>query len=189
MLCTLAFSSCQKNYEKLIEGSWLVNVDKSYYVNDGNRNYFGDAKNGAPFIRIQFEKGVFYMDDGQKRVDDGKYHIDKDVIYIKGDGAQISTMNNTTLVLESAEVHIELDRINYDWFRMFFLNINCLLPSWLWLIILYIVSPIVYITMCFIFDKDLNYKWWMYLLYVFLTFLIVDVDVFYAIISFLGSIF
>lgn len=140
---TILFSSCQKNYEKLIEGCWQVNVDKSYFIEKGKRSYFDD-ESGAPFYLIKFENGSFvtnnennntttdptsdkgHHDDYDLQVqellnsfhiiDNGKYHIDKDSLFSKEGVAYIYKMNNSTMVLENTEVHIEFDRIDCNYF-------------------------------------------------------------------------
>lgn len=141
LFCTMLFSSCQKNYEKLIEGCWQVNVDKSYFIEKGKRSYFDD-ESGVPFYLIKFENGSFVTNNEKKSnntdptsdkwdyddyalqellnsfhiIDNGKYHIDKDSIFSKEGVAYISKMNNSTMVLENTEVHIEFDRIDCNYF-------------------------------------------------------------------------
>lgn len=138
LFCTMLFCSCQKNYEKLIEGSWQGIVEKSYYIEDGKRNYFGDERNGTAFFRIELEDGLYELLWGysqvEKTIDKGKYHIDKDMVFIKGEPACISKINNKTMVLENSEVHMEFDRINYNSILMFFKNIQCS-PLWIRIVV------------------------------------------------------
>ena len=139
LFCTLLFSSCQKNYEKLIEGCWQVNVDKSYYIENGTRHYLGDESIEALFFLIKFENGFIITNNGNKStnpsslfereleklwnsfdifdiIDNGKYHIDKDSLFCPRATFQISKIDRRTAVLENAKVHIELDRIDSDFF-------------------------------------------------------------------------
>lgn len=157
LFCTMLFSSCQKNYEKLIEGCWQVNVDKSYYNEKGTRHYYGDESIEALFFLIKFENGFIITNNGKnnksanstsedfqqsgglyddndyarkelwnsfdieepkitKAFDNGKYHIDKNFLFCQRSTFQISKIDRRTAVLENAEVHIELDRIDSDFF-------------------------------------------------------------------------
>lgn len=157
LFCTMLFSSCQKNYEKLIEGCWQVNVDKSYYNEKGTRHYYGDESIEAHFFLIKFENGFIITNNGKnnksanstsedfqqsgglyddndyarkellnsfdieepkitKAFDNGKYHIDKNFLFCQRSTFQISKIDRRTAVLENAEVHIELDRIDSDFF-------------------------------------------------------------------------
>lgn len=165
LFCTMLFSSCQKNYEKLIEGSWQIVAEKSYYVENGERNYFGDERNVVPFFRIQFEDGFYKLlygyAQGKKNVDKGKYHIDKDMVFIKGAPAHISKMDNKTMVLENSSVHLELDRIDHDSFIMFFKNILCS-PFWVRIvacIILLVLSFVLYVLSGKVGEGE-NNSWW-----------------------------
>ncbi len=163
LFCTMLFSSCQKNYERLIEGSWQGIEERSYYVANGKRHYLGDEGDEAASFRIQFENGFYNLlwgySHGKETADKGKYHIDKDMVFIKGDPARISKMNNTTMVLENSEVHIEFDRIDYNPFLMFLKNIQCS-PLWIRIvvcIVLLVLSFVLYILGGKV--KDDN-SWW-----------------------------
>lgn len=148
MLCALAFSSCQKNYEKLIEGEWQSKADVSYFVEKGKRNYFSDDKKGEMTIKLTLGNMNMLSEEGYlvnnvynvAEKMNGPYHVDKDEIFIGGDHIHIVKVNNTTMIWERTgdefdSFHIEFVRIENDPIRMFFANIWYSIPIWVWIII------------------------------------------------------
>ncbi len=141
LLGLLLFCSCQTNYEKLIRGKWNVDVDKSYYINKGQRIYLSDiASQGKAQFQF-FDNGIVSFKDEMREENVVRYHLEKDFLYIDGHTLHIVKMNNKRMIYEdergsddSEFDHVELTRVDYNAFDMWCINIKCHVPWWIWVL-------------------------------------------------------
>ncbi len=129
--CVLAFCSCQNNnYSELIVGTWELDKGTSYVVRHNKREYFdeyGKNKGGNDkyYYRFSFSdastrdvRGEEYFGPQPPKINQSKYHIDGDNIYIEGTRFHIVELNKTRMILEEyddeEESHVEFHKINND---------------------------------------------------------------------------
>lgn len=108
----MLFSSCQKNYEKLIEGCWQVDVDKSYYIEKGKRSYFGD-ESGVPFYLIKFENGSFVTNNEKNNKStnpNSKKGQQSSELYDDNDYA-LQELLNSFDIIDNGKYHIDKDSL------------------------------------------------------------------------------
>ena len=96
LFCVLAFCSCQNKYSELIVGTWELDKGTSYVVRHNKREYFdeyGKNKEGNDkyYYRFSFSDastrdviGEECFDSQSPKINQSKYHIDGDNIYIEG---------------------------------------------------------------------------------------------------------
>ena len=143
LICSF-FCSCHPNYEKLIPGKWRVDVDASYNVEKGKRNYFSEVRKDKLVCDIEFlDNGEVLLKQGNGETAKVKYHFDGDYFFIGGDGAHVLKMNSKRMIIEGNEgdpydfVHAELDRVDYDSWSMWWKSMRCHVPWWVWAIVLF----------------------------------------------------
>ena len=128
--CVLAFCSCQNNnYSELIVGTWELDKGTSYVVRHNKREYFdeyGKNKGGNDkyYYRFSFSdastrdvRGEEYFGPQPPKINQSKYHIDGDNIYIEGTRFHIVELNKTRMILEEydeEESHVEFHKISND---------------------------------------------------------------------------
>ena len=90
MLCALAFSSCQKNYQKLIIGKWSIDAKASYFVDNDKRKYCDEYPNDKYMMEFFDDGKVEILSGNEKKK--GLYHFDGDYYYVEGEAIHIVKM-------------------------------------------------------------------------------------------------
>lgn len=128
-LCVLAFCSCQRDYTKLIVGTWELDKEASYETRQGKRHYY-DEQIKNPDEGTKYHHRISFSDastrDVRVEIDDphhpetkqSKYHIEGNNVYIDGERLNIVELNKRKMIIEGHDedesVHSEFHKISND---------------------------------------------------------------------------
>lgn len=149
VICVLSFCSCQKNYQKLIIGKWLVDDDASYIVEDNKRQYYGNLEKDElihDFEILEWSDGMaieWWKKNGKgiRAV----CHVDSASLVAGEYVFHILSLNGSKMVLNAPEyfssdfAHIELKRFDCNPVSAWILNIKCSIPIPWWAQIIIII--------------------------------------------------
>jgi hypothetical protein len=137
-LCVLAFCSCNKDYDKLIEGEWELDKKASYVLKGGDTCYYSpyDSIAGNYSYRESFEDGnyrpFFVLTNEERQYGKSKkYNIVQDSIYFGTDSVPITRksrivkINKGKLIQEGYNnsnnfFHHEFNKVGFSWVSYIF---------------------------------------------------------------------
>lgn len=133
-LCVLAFYSCQRDYTKLIVGTWELDKEASYETRQDKRHYYDEQiKDSADYAKYYYkitfsdaatrDVTVEYADTRNSKARQSKYHIEGDNIYIEGERIHIVELSKRKMILEGHDedesAHSEFHKISNDSLSIF----------------------------------------------------------------------
>lgn len=133
-LCVLAFYSCQRDYTKLIVGTWELDKEASYETRQDKRQYYDEQiKDSADYAKYYYkitfsdaatrDVTVEYADTRNSKARQSKYHIEGDNIYIEGERIHIVELSKRKMILEGHDedesTHSEFHKSSNDSISIF----------------------------------------------------------------------
>ena len=146
----LSFCSCNKDYDKLIEGEWEMDPKASYVLKGGDTCYFSyDSIYGKYSYGESYEDGNFrpffvLTNEERQYGKSAKYNIVQDSIYLSRDSVSITGKSRLVKITKGKLIHegyngrnnfihLEFNKVGFSWVWYVF-QLICTIIFFLWLV-------------------------------------------------------